>query len=54
MIKFSISGFRGGLGQKASAAICFIKATKTAEKATLPLKMYLKSLSFSEKVFKNN
>jgi hypothetical protein len=38
-------------GQKASAGIGFIKAIEIADKASIPLKMCLKSLAILEKAF---
>jgi hypothetical protein len=47
---------RADWGQKASVAIDFMKATETlrTDIASILLRMYLKSLNFCEKVFKNN
>jgi hypothetical protein len=54
--------FRGGLGPKSlrgnsiykSYRDMLEKATHHFKKASIPLKMYLKSLAILEKVFKNN
>jgi hypothetical protein len=46
---------RGGLVPKSLRGNRFFKVhTDIAEKASIPLKMYLKSLNFSEKVVKIN